>query len=461
MARGVLSRRGFLAGTAVAAVAAGCAHRGPLPVARRGQPNIVVIFTDDQGYNDVGCYGAPLIRTPHLDRMAAEGARFTDFYSAAPVCTPSRAALLTGCYPLRCGMGEVRHVIFPRDTYGLHENEITMAEMLGEAGYATGCIGKWHLGHEPQFLPNRHGFDYYFGAPYSNDMVPFYLLRNEEVVEPEVDQRFLTRRFTEEAAGFIEQHRREPFFLYVAHSMPHIPLFVSPEFEGRSAGGIYGDVIEELDWSVGEILGAIKRHGLDRDTLVVFTSDNGPWLAKGEHGGLATPLRDGKGTTYEGGMRVPGIMRWPGHIPAGHVCTEMATTMDLFPTFAGLGGGRVPTDRVIDGKDIWPLVAGHRGAKTPHEALFYYGANHELYAVRSGDWKLHFTPDRTFDATLYNLATDPGEQKNVIMHHEDVAERLKALADAMRHDLGDKRLEMEGTGRRPLGHAAPITERSS
>lgn len=450
MNRPIVSRRDFLAASAMAALAGACAHRTSAP--RTARPNIIVIFADDMGYNDVGCYGAPRIKTPHLDRMAAEGVRFTDFYSAAPVCTPSRGALLTGCYPQRCGMAEVRHVIFPKDTYGIHDDEITMAEMLRDAGYATACIGKWHLGHEPQFLPTRHGFDSFFGAPYSNDMVPFYLLRDETIIEETVDQDQLTRRYTEEAVRIIERDRDRPFFLYLAHTMPHIPLHVSEAFRDTSAGGLYGDVIEELDWSVGEILRALKKIGIDNDTLVVFTSDNGPWLTQGEHGGLATPLRDGKGTAYEGGMREPCIMRWPGHIPTGHVCRELATTMDLFPTFAGITGGHVPTDRVIDGKDIWPLMTGVPGAQTPHDAFYYYDDN-ELVAVRSGEWKLHFTPDRKWDATLYNLATDPGEQKNVIMHHEDIANRLKTLADTMRQDLGDKRLDMVGTGRRPLGRA--------
>ena len=451
MGRQSISRREFLAAAAVSTLAGACVHRPP--TVRAAKPNIVLIFTDDQGYNDVGCYGAPQIRTPNLDRMAAEGARFTDFYSAAPVCTPSRGALMTGCYPQRCGMAEVRHVIFPRDTYGIHDNEVTMAEMLKDAGYATACIGKWHLGHEPQFLPTRHGFDRFFGAPYSNDMVPFYMLRDATIVEQTVDQDQLTQRYTQEAVDLIEHHRDRPFFIYLAHSMPHIPLHVSDRFRGTSAGGLYGDVIEELDCSTGEILRALKRNGLDDNTLVVYTSDNGPWLTQGDYGGLATPLRDGKGTAYEGGMREPCIMRWPGRIPAGHECRELTTTMDLFPTFAGLAGGHVPADRVIDGKDIWPLMAGVPGAITPHEAFFYYDDN-ELIAVRSGDWKLHFIPDRKWDATLYNLATDPGEQKNVIMHHDDVATRLKALADAMRQDLGDKRLGMTGTGRRPLGQAA-------
>ena len=369
----MITRRRFLAGAAAAVQTPG------------RKPNFVIIFTDDQGYGDVGAYGATAYQTPNLDLMAAEGVRFTSFYVAAPVCTPSRAALLTGCHPIRVGLGH--RVLFPYSKTGLNPEEITIAEILGDRGYATGCIGKWHLGHHNKFLPTRQGFDYYFGIPYSNDMggvnykrqnfkaPPLPLLRGEELIEESPDQRYLTRRYTKEAVRFISENRERPFFLYVPHSMPHRPIAASERFRGKSPHGLYGDVIEEIDWSVGEILAAIENAGLDDNTLVMFTSDNGPVIREarllGYRSGSAGPLRGNKNTTWEGGMREPCIMRWPGKIPKDAVCRELATAMDIMPTFTGLAGAGPPTDRIIDGKDIWPRISRRPRAKTPHEAFYY------------------------------------------------------------------------------------------
>lgn len=431
---------------------------GPLAARPIGQkPNIIIIFTDDQGYQDIGCFGSPLIKTPNLDRMAQEGRCFTSFYSANSVCSPSRASLLTGCYPPRVGISKV---LFPRDSIGLNPQEITIADMLKARGYATACIGKWHLGHLPEFLPTRQGFDSYLGIPYSNDMtidpkaplakdiilsqgmtvhrirtekpkknwVP--LMRNEEVAEYPVEQSLLTKRYTEAAIDFIRANRERPFFLYLPHTMPHIPIFASPVFKDKSARGLYGDVIEEIDWSTGEILKTLKSLGLDESTLVVYTSDNGPWNLKSGHGGCALPLRGYKFQTYEGGMREPTIMRWPGRIPAGTECSEIASTIDMLPTLAGLSGAKVPADRVIDGKDIWPLMSGRSGAKTPHEAFFYYKGK-KLEAVRKGDWKLR----RTKIIELYNLATDISETNNLAAKRPEIVKRLTAVMERFDRDL--------------------------
>ena len=436
------SRRDFLkaAGMGAVALTASRASSGTRASDRRTatrKPNVVVLFTDDQGYQDVGCFGSPDIETPNLDRMAAEGMRFTDFYSAASVCSPSRAALLTGCYPPRVG---ITKVLFPRDNIGLNPKEITIADALKAQGYAAACIGKWHLGHLPKFLPTNNGFDFYLGVPYSNDMdkvegknrnldrawrekdispwnVP--LMRGEEVVEQPADQTTLIDRYTQEAVRFIRDHRDEPFFLYLPHTMPHIPLFVSDRFYVDDPKKAYKATIEQIDWSVGQVLNALKEVGVDRETLVIFTSDNGPWLSMKHHGGSALPLRDGKFSVYEGGMREPCIMRWPGRIPAGAVCHEVAGTIDLLPTLTALAGGTLPSDRVIDGKNIWPLMAGKPGAKTPHDAYYYYRGRN-LQAVRSGKWKLVHRKD----VELYDLEQDIGEKENLAAEYPDVVQRL-------------------------------------
>lgn len=434
------------------------------------KPNIILIFADDQGYQDMSCFGHPKIKTPNMDRLAREGRKFTSFYSVNPVCSASRAGLLTGCYPPRVG---ILGVLFPNDTTGLNPGEITIADLLKEQGYATACIGKWHLGHLPEFLPTAQGFDSYFGIPYSNDMgydpkmataadlvlregttrqdlanatrrkplAP--LMRNIEVVEVPSDQHTLTKRYTEEAIEFITANKEGPFFLYLPHTMPHIPLFVTDRFKGTSAGGLYGDVIEEMDWSVGELLRTVQDLGIDENTLIVYTSDNGPWLSVGERGGSALPLRGGKFTTYEGGVREPTLMRWPGRIPAGTVCNEIASTIDLLPTFARLAGTEPPSDRVIDGKDIWPLVSGAEGAASPHEAFLYYrGKTPE--AVRVGKWKFRKGPydlaskkagRKGTETALFDLEEDMSEKHNLIEEHPEVAKRLQDLMARFDEDL--------------------------
>ena len=432
-----LRRRDFLRLVGGAAAAMGLPAALAEAAAGQRPPNFVFLFADDLGYADLGCYGSDKIATPNLDRMAAEGIRFNDFYTGEPVCTPTRAALMTGCYPKRVGLH--RHVLFPTSKTGLNPSEITVARLLKDQGYATMCIGKWHLGHHPEFLPTRHGFDAYYGIPYSNDMPTptpdggkgVVLLRDEKVIEHPTDQATLTERYTAEAVKFITANRNRPFFLYLPHTFPHEPLHVSERFKGKSKGGLFGDVVECIDWSCGEILAAIQQAGIDEQTLVIFTSDNGP------AGHPAPPLRGGKGSTWEGGMRVPFIARWPGKVPAGAACAEQASVMDILPTFAGLAGARLPTDRVIDGKDIGPLVSGRPGARTPHEAFFYYSAYGDLSAVRSGKWKLHIkipaygrAPAKEKEAVpaLYDLSADVGEQTNVAADHPDVVERLTKMA---------------------------------
>ncbi|MBN1780790.1 sulfatase [bacterium] len=428
---------------------------GPEPL-----PNIIIILTDDQGYADTGCTGAKGYSTPNLDRMAAEGMRFTDFYAGCSVCTPSRASLLTGCYAPRVGLP---HVIGPSgpswtaevSKTGLNSSETTIAGMLKTLGYATACFGKWHLGHHPEFLPTRHGFDEYFGLPYSNDMIPdmyppLPLIDGEETVGTDPDQTRLTTWYTERALQFIEKNRSRPFFLYVPHSMPHIPLAVSEKYKGKT-GGLYGDVIMEIDWSVGEILKKVEQLDLEKKTLVIFTSDNGPWLRYGNHAGSALPLREGKMTTFDGGQRVPCIMRWPGKIPAGSICHEMASNIDFLPTIAALTGAAL-SDTVIDGKDIRGLLYGGAEAKTPHDALYFYRGN-ELQAVRSGSWKLHFahsythpvqpgkdgtpgsTEDRDQPLALYDLDRDIGETTDVSASHPDVVRRLSDMAEKFDAEL--------------------------
>jgi arylsulfatase len=456
---------------AAASLAALAASFLPAATSPQSRPNVIIIFADDMGYADVGCFGAEGIATPHLDRMAAEGRRFTNFHVPQPVCSASRAALLTGCYPNRIG---IHMALAPGSKHGLGLDETTLPELLKQQSYATGMVGKWHLGSRKPLLPTYHGFDEFFGLPYSNDMwphnpeakpgvyPPLPLLEGETPVKtglaPE-DQDQLTTWYTERAVKFIEQNRARPFFLYFAHSMPHVPLHVSSKFRGKSARGLYGDVIQEMDWSVGEVLAALKRNGIDDRTLVIFTSDNGPWLRFGNHGGSAKPLREGKGTNWEGGTRVPCIMRWPGTLPAGTTTNVMAMTIDLLPTFARLTGAPLPT-HAIDGLDVWPLLVGQPGATNPHEAYVYYFENNELQAVTDGEgrWKLQFPHvvrslgDRpggrdglpvNYDMVrlkqteLFDLANDLGEKHNVIAQHPEVVRRLSAFAARMRHELGD------------------------
>lgn len=440
-------------------------------------PNVVLIFADDLGYGDLGCYGAKGYTTPHLDRLAAEGVRMTDFLTPAAVCSASRAALLSGCYPQRLS---ILGALGPNSKTGIRAAETLLPELLRKRGYATAVYGKWHLGDSPEFLPKRHGFDDYFGLPYSNDMWPFHpthksfpplpLIDGDRTIETNPDQTQLTTWYTERAVKFIEAHRERPFFLYVPHSMPHVPLFVSDKFKGRTERGLYGDVIAEIDWSVGRILDALQRYELADDTLVWFTSDNGPWLSYGEHAGSAGPLREGKGTTWEGGQRVPSIVRWPKAIPAGRTCDELASTIDVLPTIARLTGAVLP-ELPIDGHDIRPLLEGRPDATSPHEAFYYYWG-YRLEAVRSGSWKLHFPHDyrslvgpggkagrpveykqAKIGRALFNLKTDVGEQTDVSADHPEVVARLERLAERARADLGDELTKRKGAGVRPAGRA--------
>lgn len=441
-------------------------------------PNVVLIFADDQGYADLGCFGAEGFATPNIDRLATEGTRFTDFYVAQPVCSASRAALLTGCYSNRVG---ILGALGPNSRHGINTDELTLAELLHNAGYATAIFGKWHLGHHPKFLPTNHGFDEYFGLPYSNDMWPYHperprgfpplpLIRGTKTIEKNPDQTQLTTWYTERAVDFIERNHEKPFFVYVPHNMPHVPLFVSNKFDGDSKRGLYGDVIEEIDWSVGQILDALHRTGVDDNTLVIYTSDNGPWLSYGEHGGSAKPLREGKGTTFEGGVREPMVCRWPGQIPAGGVCHEPAMTIDILPTIAGLIGTELPSERIIDGRNIWPLMASEEGAASPHKALYFYWGNH-LQAVRSGPWKLHLPhkyrtlggrpggkdgiPARYEEAqigqSLFNLVEDIGETRDVSEENPEVVQQMLQLAEQARADLGDSGVKRRGENVRPAG----------
>jgi arylsulfatase A len=435
-------------------------------------PNFVIIFTDDQGYNDLGCFGGTHLRTPRIDQMAEEGIRLTSFYVAQPLCSPSRAALMTGSYPKRVGLarGSRFIVLLSDDDWGLNPSEITIAEMLKSKDYATGIFGKWHLGDQPEFLPTRQGFDEFFGLPYSHDIQPFHprqdyfkfpplpLIDGESIIEYDPDADYLTQRITHRAISFIDQHRDEPFFLYIPHPMPHEPLNVSPPYmetvddsiklilekengyiDYKARAQLYPRVIEEIDWSVGEILDALERNGLDDNTLVIFTTDNGP------HIGSAAPLRGKKGSTYEGGMRVPAVVRWPGKIPAGEVCDETMTAMDIFPTLAFLTGIDVPDERVIDGKNIWPLLSGKEGAKTPHEKFFYHRQN-ELKAVRSGQWKLHRSGNSGLE--LYDLENDISEKTNLAKDHPQIVDKLLDYMEEFDREMSNPELT------RPPGKAA-------
>ena len=458
-------------------------------------PNIVIIFTDDQGYADVGKFGAEGFTTPNLDRLADEGAVFRNFHVAQPVCSASRAALLTGCYPNRIG---IHGALAPKSKVGLSDNEVTLAQLLKARGYATSMLGKWHLGDAPQFMPLRHGFDEYFGESVSVDMWPGYpdlitnmpspmaALRREYPHLPiwDGDKKFreemsiddlnhLTTWYAERAVKFIEANKAHPFFLYVAHNMPHVPLHVSDKFKGKTVRGLYGDVIEEVDWSVGQILAALKKNGLEENTWIIYTSDNGPWLRFGNHGGCADPLREGKGTAWEGGTRTPCLMRWPGKIPAGKQCDDMIMSIDLFPTIAKLIDAKLP-EHPIDGLDVWPIISGQPDAKNPHAAYWFYYERGQLQAVTTSDgrWKLQLphaygslggkppghdgipAPQVSIKIEkneLYDLVNDVSEKTNVISAHPDIVKLLEAEAEKARVELGDALTNREGKGVREPG----------
>jgi arylsulfatase len=466
----------------------------PAHAATTNLPNIVIILTDDQGYADVGVFGAKGFKTPNLDHLASQGCIFRNFHVAQPVCSASRTALLTGCYPNRLG---IHGALGPRSKVGINSSEMTLAELMKQRGYATAIFGKWHLGDAPQFLPVRHGFDQYFGLPYSNDMWPQHpdqvnqpanekkqksgypelvMYEGDKVVIPQItheDQNQLTTWYTEHAMKFIEQNKDRPFLLYLAHNMPHVPLHVSDKFRGKTERGLYGDVIEEIDWSVGQVMAALNRAGVEKNTWVIFTSDNGPWLCYGDHAGSAYPLREGKGTNWEGGTREPCIMRWPGKIPAGTESKQMVMTTDLFPTIAKLIHAEVPK-HTIDGLDVWPIISGQRGAKNPHQAYWFYYEVNQLQAVVTGDgqWKLQLphtyrtlggkpgghggTPakydQRKLETSeLYDLVGDISESKDVAAGHPDLVKRLEAEAEKAREELGDALTKRNGKGTREPG----------
>ena len=457
---------------------------------KKPAPNVVIVFTDDQGYQDLSCFGSPNIYTPHLDQIAADGLRLSNFYAAQAVCSASRAALLTGCYPNRIG---IKGALFPQSKIGINPMETTLAEMLQEQGYKTGIFGKWHLGHLPKFLPNNHGFDEFMGIPYSNDMwpvdyegnqvdknhrkakrypqLPFF--KNFDVVK-EIktleDQAQLTTELTEAAVDFIERNKDTPFFLYVPHPMPHTPIAVSDKFKGKSGQGRYGDVIMEIDWSVGQIMNKLKEHQLDKNTIFIFTSDNGPWLNFGNHAGSASPLREGKGTAWEGGQREPCVVSYPNGIEGGRVIDTPMMTIDLLPTIAEITGAKLP-ELKIDGKSVWDIWTG-KSNKSPHDAYFFYYKSNELHGVRYNDWKLYFPHtyrslngreggkdgypvnydmNKIDEIELYDLNNDISESKNVADQHPKIVLEIKSLADEMRKKLGDKLLNIKGTENRPAG----------
>lgn len=434
-------------------------------------PNVVIVYADDLGYGDVGCFGGKT-PTPNIDRIAKEGRKLTSFYVAQAVCSASRTGLLTGCYPNRVG---ILGALGPNATHGIHENETTLAEMLKANGYATAIYGKWHLGHLTEFLPERHGFDDYFGLPYSNDMWPKHptakfpdlpLIEHDQAIELNPDQRNLTKWYGDRAAAFIERSKDRPFFLYLPHAMPHVPLFTSAEFSGRSGLGVYGDVIAEVDDSVGKILKTLDRLDLAKNTIVIFTSDNGPWLSYGNHAGSAGPLRQGKGTSFEGGVRVPFVVRWPGHIPANMESNQPLMTIDLLPTLAAFCSAPLPK-LPIDGRELGPLLVGDATVVNDLPYFFYWGG--ALQAVRQGKWKLHFPHDyqsivapgkdgapgkaevRRIELSLFDLEADMSESRNLAAEHPEIVARLTAIADAKRKELGDTALKIKGVGVREPG----------
>jgi len=456
-------------------------------LAAAATPNIVIIFMDDMGYADVGCFGAQGYQTPNIDKLAAEGRKFTNFHVAQPVCSASRTALLTGCYPNRLGM---HGALGPSAKHGINADEMTIAELVKQKDYATAAVGKWHLGSLPQFLPVKHGFDEYYGIPYSNDMWPYHpqakkgsypklpMVENDHVVDEEItpeDQTHLTTDYTAHGVTFIEKNKDKPFLLYLAHSMVHVPLFVSEKFKGKSGKGLFGDVMMEVDWSVGQIMDTLKKHGLEENTWVIFTSDNGPWLSYGDHAGSAGPLREGKGSCWEGGTRVAGIMKWPSKIPAGTTTDTMMMTIDILPTIAHVIDAKLPA-HTIDGLNCWPIVAGDNGAKNPHDFYAFYYEQNQLQAVTSGDgrWKLQL-PHKyrsiagvtekaqngipvlykqvTIDQPeLYDLYTDISESKNVAADHPEEVARLQKHAQTIREELGDSLMKQpKGSGTREPG----------
>ena len=457
-------------------------------LAAADQPNVVVIFMDDMGYADVSCFGAQGYETPNIDRLAQEGSKFTNFHVAQPVCSASRAALLTGCYPNRIG---IHGALSPKVTHGLSADEMTLAEVAKQKGYATAAVGKWHLGHLPPFLPTKHGFDEYYGLPYSNDMWPFHpeakpgaypklpMFQNDKVVDDDVtpeDQERLTTDYTAHAVSFIERNKENPFFLYLAHSMVHVPLFVSEKFKGKSGKGLFADVMMEVDWSVGQIMETLEKNGLKENTWVIFTSDNGPWLSYGDHAGSTGLLREGKGTNWEGGTRVTSIMRWPGKIPAATTSNAMMMTIDILPTLAAVIGAELPK-HAIDGKNVWPLIAGEEGAKNPHDFYAFYYHQNELEAITSGDgqWKLvlphtyrtlgdqpkatggkpvKYQAAKVKEPELYDLYTDVSESKNMAAFEPEMVAKLEAYAEVIRADLGDKLKKIsKGPGSREAGQS--------
>lgn len=441
-------------------------------------PNFVVLFADDLGYADLHCFGGAEMQTPNLDALARGGMRLTSFYASQAVCSASRCSLLTGCYNVRLG---ILGALGPNSKTCLNPDEQTIAEVLKPRGYQTAIFGKWHLGDHGVGLPTHHGFDEYHGLPYSNDMWPYHptsdrypplpLFENTTVINDNVtaeDQQHLTRWATEHAVDFITRNRTQPFFLYVPYSMPHVPIYASEKFQGSTGKGLFADVIAEIDWSVGQIHQTLQAQGLSENTLVLFTSDNGPWLSYGNHAGSALPLREGKGTAWEGGQREPTVAYWPGKIPAGSSCDEVAGTIDVLPTIAHLAGAALP-DKKIDGKNIWPLLAGETGAESPHDAFYYYWGK-ELHAVRSGPWKLHFPHSYRSLASepgmdglpgpyhqlkcgleLYNLDADISESQDVAAEHPEIVARLQKYADGIRSQLGDDLTQVAPTEVRPAG----------